>query len=191
MVSKSEVLRRIQGWPRTLSWNNFRDVGASQDPNDPTLAAHIKSLINPVNSKLKISPKPNSSGMYRFLDCGMKVELKYLSTWVVSTKKTLDLLSHEQGHYDIAGVVAVDICRSILELTAKSKQILMTKAQERINTYKKEWKKVDDRYDDKTEHGHKDKEFEQRTWKAAIQWAKDVEAYGFGGLAMLVYYGRL
>ena len=189
MVTKSEVLGRIQGWPRTLGWNAFHDEATSQDPRDPTLKAYTHCLIKPVSSKLKITPKPDSSGMYRFLDCGLTVELDHVKTWVVTANKTPDLLSHEQAHYDLAGVVAVDICRSILELTAKSTQVLMAEAQKWINTYKPEWKKVDDRYDDKTEHG--DKKFEQQAWKAAIQWAIDAPAYGFGGLALAVHYGVL
>ncbi len=191
MVTKAQVLGRIQGWPRTLIWNTFRPVTSSQDPTDPTLSAHVDCSVKPINPRFKWTLQPDSKGLYRFVDCAIKVSLNSAATWVVTKKKTTALLSHEQGHYDIAGLVAVDLCRAILETTAEKLPDLKTKAQDWITTYDAQWSLVDDQYDASTHHGDKKYETQQRLWKAAIQGAIDVEAYGFGALAMCVHFGRL
>lgn len=189
MMSKTDVLSKIEGWPRKVAWSEFRDVDKSQDPKEPDLAAHTHSLIDPDNKKLKVSSQPDADGMYYLTDFGLKVHLSATTTWVVIGEKTDKLLSHEQAHYDLAGLVAMDMVRTIMDLKAKTPSDLIAEAQKWIGTYKTEWKKVDDRYDDKTNHGKKD--FEQSQWKAVIDWGIGMEAYAFGAIDFAVYQGQL
>src|SRR4051794_21539259 len=49
-------------------------------------------------------------------------------SWVVSNQMTNDLLSHEQGHYDITALGARELYNALLQLSAPSGNVLQTRA---------------------------------------------------------------
>ena len=118
MPTMQQVMSHITGWPRPLQWQEFPHVAVSRDP--PNLAECSASFrlatmqmvgrpdaatINP-NFRIEVflnrNPTPGDSG-----------------SWVVNGSETVELLRHEQGHYDLAGLAAREYSRELLELLAE------------------------------------------------------------------------
>ncbi len=89
------------------------------------------------------------------------------NSWVVRGTQTDDLKSHEQGHYDLAGLEARALMNRLAALRADSADELQRLVTEQIEATKVSSQALSDLYDDKTDHSRKPTE--QARWKAAIQ----------------------
>lgn len=59
------------------------------------------------------------NGEYRFHGAKATVSLDPTTTWAIPTaRSSADLLIHEQGHYDITGLIARDWISKVLDLSA-------------------------------------------------------------------------
>ena len=109
-----DVLRHLQGYPRSLRWADFRRVNQSPDPPfNAQTATGFASRWGPANLQ---------AGVYRLSRVAVTISLVRQPTWVVtsflqnaSQADQANLLLHEQGHHDIIGLIrgtcAASSCR--------------------------------------------------------------------------------
>ena len=110
MATLQEVNAAMTGFPRNLTWANFRRVQSS--PSPPHIAQLSAAFatgafsVHLVNGEYKIrNPRvtvsPNASGSWA----------------TTSARSSAALLLHEQGHYDITGLIARDLINKVLDLS--------------------------------------------------------------------------
>jgi len=110
MATLHEINAVVSGFPRNLTWSQFRPVTTS--PSPPMQAQTSSSYrMNPWRAVLK-------AGTYRVQGLRITVSLSASGCWAVnSARSSATLLRHEQGHYDITGLIARDLASSILDLS--------------------------------------------------------------------------
>ena len=83
-----------------------------------------------------------------------KVDISTIAArcWVVTSKKTDLLLKHEQGHYDILALAAREFYNKLLALSATDEDKMKTKISDLSAKIQAKVKKINLRYDDKTNH---------------------------------------
>src|SRR5215470_868208 len=110
MATLQEIQAAMSGFPRNLSWNDFPRVQNSPaPPHQARTAARWATTgwtVRVVN------------GEYRVHGARVNVSLDGSNMWAVPGARTsAALLRHEQGHYDITGLIARDLIRKILDLS--------------------------------------------------------------------------
>ena len=116
MVTTQQVLASLTGYPRNLSWTNFRNVSTSPSP---PFSAQTGSSYSWTVGRVALQ----SDGYYRFRSVRVTVRLNSQQSWKLtswfnnaSNTERNRLLEHEQGHYEITGLIARDLCRELLSL---------------------------------------------------------------------------
>jgi hypothetical protein len=90
----------IEGWPKALAWTDFRKVRTAPDP---ARKAHIEYALTPSHQKAKQRLGVDTWGL---TNLKMRVRLNPTKTWIAEGKEDPDVLRHEQGHFDIGGLIA-------------------------------------------------------------------------------------
>ncbi len=110
MATLQEIRAAMSGFPRNLSWNDFRSV---QNSPSPPMQAQTGARWATTGWTVKVV-----NGEYRVHGARVNVSLDGGNTWAVPGARTSTaLLQHEQGHYDITGLIARDLIRKILDLS--------------------------------------------------------------------------
>jgi hypothetical protein len=103
----------VLGWPRELTWGDFATVtkpkpmpaGAGSLLETTTLLTALTAVrVTPSRDQIR-----TSLGACELKDLKVTVDLDQNNTWVIQGKATSDLLNHEQGHYNIAGLIAREL----------------------------------------------------------------------------------
>jgi hypothetical protein len=115
MVTTQQVLAHVSGFPRDLTWADFRRVPQSMMP---PYYAHVATRLTATHADAQLDP----DGSYRWKRIQVNAIIDAASTWVVDSwlqhapaAQMAYLLQHEQGHLDICGLIARDLCRELLE----------------------------------------------------------------------------
>src|SRR4030042_6227255 len=95
----------VQGWPKSLTWNLFRKV---KSPPIPFKVAFTKYAIKPVYTPGWGTGTTGILKEHRLLNLSVLIQLDTNGCWVLDGKDTPQYLQHEQGHYDIGGLIARD-----------------------------------------------------------------------------------
>lgn len=182
MVAFNQVLAATPGFPRDLTWDDFRNV---EEPPLP-FAALTASRYDVTNWGITSgTAKGERRGSY-FVD-PLKVTVRFLSdqSWAQpSAKGNKRLLAHEQGHFDITGLIARDLARRLLELRVYGPELrdandiraanraLEQKMRRVLDRVDALWTALqnggaEDIYDTDTEHGLN--ESGQREWSAMLK----------------------
>lgn len=110
MATLAEIQAVMTGFPRNLTWNDFRTVDVSPSP---PRTAFVSSTFRTTGWQVALV-----AGVYRVRGFRVTVSLNARQTWATSAaKQNNDLLAHEQGHYDITGLIARDLARQVLDLS--------------------------------------------------------------------------
>jgi len=110
MASLREIQAAMSGFPRNLTWNDFRRVS---DSLSPPAEASTGAQFSTTRWSVKMV-----DGEYRVHGAHVNVSINSNDTWAVPSARTnANLLRHEQGHYDITGLIARDLIRKILDLS--------------------------------------------------------------------------
>ena len=109
----AEVLAKLNGYPRTLTWVSFRKVRSSLSPPHQAMTS-ARWTSGGYSTRLvdgKYRPVFNGNSI-------VTVAINTVSTWVVNdpAAQTDTLLRHEQGHFDITGLIARDLCRDLMSI---------------------------------------------------------------------------
>lgn len=152
----------IRGWPKNITWDEFGEV--STPPGGENGQAYLHSMFSFHYS----NPIKDRKG-WRLEELVVELSVAKGQSWVVKGKQHPELLSHEQGHYDITGLVGG---RELYELLTKlrtgtSKELLEQK-DEIYNRINKKVNRLQEKYDldvkspdDQTIIAAKQKEWDQ------------------------------
>jgi hypothetical protein len=111
MATRQEVQAVMSGFPRALMWSSFRQVTSS--PSPPHQAQSSSSYT--MAGGWRVS---TVEGAFRVTGLRITVSTNTAASWAVAAARSnADLLRHEQGHYDITGLVARDLAIGILDLS--------------------------------------------------------------------------
>lgn len=152
-----------------LIWQHFKKVKSSPDGSDTD--AHVAPKYS-----LKI---PNQGGIvkkdktYSVAKVNIDVALELSKTWVIKGKESDQLLAHEKRHWMMDIIIAYEMERAILDLSAADAGTLKQQIQDEFNWYRKDREKyLADKYDDETGHGTDP--IAQSQWNTKVdQWYSD------------------
>lgn len=150
----------LNGFTYNVTWADFIKVPTR--PQGVTEDAQIHPEIVPGNFVL------GKKGRAMIIkDVDIDISLVAQDCWVLSTQTTnSDLLSHEQGHYDIIALCAREMLKGFLALTAPSVHELQTRATSLQEKFQRKVATIDARYDVKTNHSRN--QSVQHTWDQKI-----------------------
>lgn len=155
----------VLNWPRTLAWSEFTELDRA--PAGTKEYAAI-SVAQPALPEIKLKPDGRSRSL-RTEDFDFEVEVVTSETWVVKGKQTTDLLSHEQGHFDIAGLVVWELYRKIIGARAPSPAELQRVVNQHMAWAARKLERLAGsvgRYDVQSKHGLE--ATQQKRWKDLI-----------------------
>lgn len=156
---------QLTGWPRQITWDEFRPRGSRPSGTDED--AQISVQMN--GSELKVV---RENGRFRLGEGELPVVLVSAESWVITGKQSTELLNHEQGHFDIAGLCYRDIVKQLQKLRTRSTSRLASEAKRIMEEGDRRADKLSKTYDSsaETDHGKDDKR--QKAWDDAIAQSK-------------------
>lgn len=107
MATAQQIQAAMRGFPRNLAWNNFKPVQNS--PKPPSEAETAAGWSFGHGGIVLVN------GEYRPRNVAVTVTLNPASWATPSARGSTALLTHEQGHYDITGLVARDVVQQMLD----------------------------------------------------------------------------
>lgn len=143
---------------RPLTWGDFRGKGIDGSSVKARTYTHMG-----YQSKVKNGKFTYKITCY-FIPGQSWVSKEYLQR--CTKAESADLLKHEQGHYDIAKIIAVEANRELAGIRGGDKRA-MNKARNIFSRYVKKLKSVQERYDRDTRHSLNNTG--QQRWNAKIQ----------------------
>ena len=128
--------------PVNLQWSNFRSV-----PNLPNEDAHIDINFNVPNRSFR-----RVNGQFLMAET-FPIGVSPDARVVRSASQTADLLSHEQGHYDLGILVAWAMANDFMQLQAANPAALGTAISTCFNLHKNtRMRLIQQKYDRDTNH---------------------------------------
>ena len=155
----------VRNWPSQVTWAQF--IVVDKAPGGATTSAHIVGEYrNPPGKVFRI----RKVGKYfRLTDVNLVLKVIPTETWVVKRKKGKLLLKHEQGHWDILGLVAREYHKEIEKLRASSVKQLRARflrLEARMAAKRDKLNSGTGGYDTETDHGRK--RAQQKKWDALL-----------------------
>jgi hypothetical protein len=149
----------LTGWPRSVTWDEFHEVPTNPEGGDED--AFISTAF-PYTWDWE-----NEGRSYRVSNVRVEVRLRAGESWVVKGRQSDDLLSHEQGHYDITGLMGRDLAEDLSRVTASSESALKREVERIAQHYRTQGQALQRQYDRETNHGQN--RSEQDRWKQRIR----------------------
>lgn len=152
---------RLTGWPRQISWDEFKDVATR--PAGETEDGQIETQsLQP--ERVGVA---REQGQFRLGNFTVKLNVIRDNSWVVANQKSDTLLAHEQGHFDITGLVARDLVKALGALRVSTTDELQREVSRLFEAYDAWAKSLSKQYDDETNHGWNAKP--QSDWESRIR----------------------
>ena len=152
---------RLTGWPRQISWDEFKDVATR--PAGETEDAQIDTqTLQP--ERVGVT---REQGQFRLGNFTVKLSVIRNNSWVVANQKSDTLLAHEQGHFDITGLVARDLAKALGALRVGTTDELQREVSRLFEAYDTWAKSLSKQYDDETGNSRNAKV--QAEWEARIR----------------------
>lgn len=138
---------KLTGWPRQISWDEFkalstRPAGEKEDAQIDTQTAQPDRVV-----------VARDQGRFRLGNFEVALKVVRNNSWVVTSQKSDALLSHEQGHFDITGLVARDLVKALGALRVSTTDELQREVSRLYEAYRTWGQQLSDEYDEKTNHG--------------------------------------
>jgi len=150
----------VTGWPRNIGWDEFTEVASN--PEGGAEDAYISARFDyPWRSD-------QVGRQYRVSQVTVQLQVESKS-WVVLGAKSDPLLEHEQGHYDLTGLMGRDLAEDLGEVRAGSQRALGTEVERIASHYRRQSELLNARYDTETVHGSN--RSEQDRWNKVIREA--------------------
>ena len=152
---------RLTGWPRQVLWSEFQEVATR--PSGENEDAQIDTqTLQP--ERVGVA---REQGRFRLGNFAVKVIVIRDNSWVVASQKSDTLLAHEQGHFDITGLVARDLVKALGALRVSTTDELQREVSRLFETYDAWAKSLSKQYDDETNNSRNAKI--QAEWEARIR----------------------
>ncbi len=151
----------LTGWPRTLTWADFSEIESRPAGSDENAQIHSE-ITQPDNVAVQ-----NQGGHYRVTSLTVNLSVDPSDSWVVRSQKSPELLSHEQGHYDLTGLMGREMGNEILAARAPTVRALQDLVKGIIARYRQRAKHLNEQYDTATDHGRNREA--QRQWDERIR----------------------
>jgi hypothetical protein len=159
----------VKNWPSKVNWNQFKKVAKA--PGGATTVAHIEGEYrNPPGRQFQVV---QDGKLFKLTDVNLVLKLIRAETWVIKGKESKDLLAHEQGHWDILGLIAREYHKEIKKLRGTSVAQLQSRFQKleaRIAEKRDNLNSGSGGYDTETDHGRE--KAQQKKWDALIATCK-------------------
>ena len=152
---------RLTGWPRTITWTEFREIG--RRPTGEREDAQISSNLEQP-SQVSVT---RTGGRFRLGTYEAVLSVEADESWVVTSAKSDALLAHEQGHYDITGIIARDMIRDLRGVRAATTAGLEREVQAIIERADTLADRLTELYDEQTDHGRE--RAQQARWEALLR----------------------
>lgn len=152
---------RLTGWPRQIAWSEFQDV--AKRPSGVNEDAQIDSQSRQPE-RVGVARK---QGQFRLGNFTVTLTVVRENSWVVANQKSETLLAHEQGHFDITGLVARDLVKALGALRVTTTDELQREVTRLFEAYDAWAKSLSKQYDDETDHGRNAKK--QADWESRIR----------------------
>lgn len=160
----------VTNWPRTLGWSDFQELSTRPPGVPANRNASTSVLTDNPSSGIEVDRVRG-----KFLVKAIEIPLVLVAsdTWVITGTKTAALLSHEQGHLDIAGLVAWELYRRIMGTRARTVADLSTQVDAHVAWAGRKMHALggsataEGKYDRETNHGINTAE--QTRWKDLIR----------------------
>ncbi len=152
----------LSGFNHSVQWSEFRTV--NQRPTGVEEDAHIKARWT-----YTFSTQQPGGANCRVTTATVSITVDRNHTWVLRGQESVNLLQHEQGHYDITAIGARDLYNQILNLTAALCSNINTQVRRLQQQIQTQVDQINRRYDTRTNHGIT---AAQRTWDTNIRAVK-------------------
>ena len=151
----------VTGWRTQLAWNQFRVV--TSRPGGVLENAQIGAQISPPANVQVV----RENGVVRLPSVTVTVRVNSANTWVMTGQQSAALLDHEQGHWDIAGLVAHELHNALAAIRAADATALAAEVRTVIQRFQSKVDALQIQYDRETSHGAN--AAGQSTWNARIR----------------------
>lgn len=155
----------IKNWPSKITWAQFTEVDIS--PPGATTDAHIEvEYRNPPGKQFGIV---QAGKQFKLKDVTLVLQTIPNETWVVKGRKSKAILNHEQGHWDIIGLIAREYHGELRRLRAPTVEQLKTRLRKLEARMLEKGQKLNGGtggYDTETDHGRIRPQ--QKKWDALI-----------------------
>jgi len=152
---------RLTGWPHQISWDLFTEV--STRPAGEHEDAQIETrTVQPARVRVV-----REQGLFRLGDYEAQLTVVRSNSWVVAGRKQDALLAHEQGHFDITGLVARDLVHALAALRVSTTDELQREVSRLYEAYDTWANELSEQYDEETDHSRNTTE--QANWASRIQ----------------------
>jgi hypothetical protein len=199
MPTLGQLHAAMKGFPRRLTWADYSTLSTSPDDDYDamTVTSFTLKKFFLLGSGTGSIGRRNFRTMVLYVDPIIEVQMNKTLSWALDTEKTPDLLLHEQGHFDITGLVARDFAAKLLEMNIPTEDVvdelnrsipfddkmrhLNTKLQTKVDDARREADALldllqttqlgdDGEYDKDTEHG--ENKANQRQWNCCFHRVK-------------------
>lgn len=150
---------RLTGWPRQLSWSDFRDIPSR--PRGEAEDARISMGFRPGRVRTVEEGSEHRLGEMEF-----EMVLNAAGSWAVVSAKTPELLAHEQGHFDIVGLCYRDLVAQATTLRGSSRNRLLLAMRRIMGEHDQRAESLTRVYETQTEHGRN--QANQQVWQRRI-----------------------
>ena len=158
----------LTGWPRDIEWNEFRDL--AQRPSGQNEDAQINPMTHPADSRTV-----RERGQWKLAELELQIIVNRADSWVVQAQKSSALKAHEQGHFDIHGIiVGRDLVEALKRLRARNNEGLGRAVSRTMQRQQQRAQSMTDAYDEDTRHGTN--ATRQAAWETQIRRAIDNNA---------------
>lgn len=157
----------LSGWPRRVEWREFRGRAARPEGENEDARIHTE-VFQPERVGVIRERGRRRLGRYE-----VRVVVNGGGTWVVSDRRTDELLAHEQGHFDITGLTARDMVADLGAIRARNNTDLQRAVSRIIRRAGELARDLTRRYDSRGETNHGRNTERQRAWETHLQRCKD------------------
>lgn len=155
----------VGGWPSNISWSNFSRVNAA--PGGVNFSAFTKVDLTYAYSARALYLS-GGVWMLKGNEITIDVKLNKSRSWAVTADQTGQLLDHEAGHWNIAGLVAYEAERSFQQLRDRDRSRLQHEITRRWALLLRKLDRLNKKYDSKAETDHGADLQKQAVWDKLI-----------------------
>jgi hypothetical protein len=150
----------VSGWPRTLKWEDYTGLVPPHQQREAMTAASLAGQFQ-------------LERVGRLFRATVRVVVEFVAneSWVrPQSRADAALLTHEQGHFDITGLMAFEMARSLEAVQGRKSKDVESRAKKVMSRVMDKWTAIfgdGGQYDQETNHGAD--AARQAAWTASIK----------------------